>query len=97
MPPKTITDKTIIQVNLKTLVVIIVFIVSSFATMYWRLSSTMDSGFINFQQQVTGISNQVNRVDGKVQGLVLSLNQNNRENTQPTNNPVQNQVPDKIK
>jgi len=91
---KKITPDTIIQIDLKTLVVVCVFIISTIGGAYYKLSSNIDSGLSGVHQEVNGISNQVNIVDGKVQGIVITLQQQDGQ-SRPTNNPVQNQLPGK--
>jgi hypothetical protein len=94
-PPKRITADTVIQIDLKTLVIVLVFIISTIGGAYWRLSSTIDTGLSGVHQEVTGISNQVMLVDGKVQGLVLTLQgkENQSTNKSVQNQSVQNQSP----
>lgn len=90
--PKVISPSTIIQVDLKTLVVVILFIISTIGGAYWKLSDSIGSGLSGVNQEVKSISSQVDVVDGKVQGIVLILQQKDGQSL-PTNKSVQNQNP----
>jgi hypothetical protein len=90
---KKINSDTIIQLNLKTLVVLLSFIVSTATTAWWNLKTSIDSNnqktFKDIEklsdeiksikeQDLKTISIQLNQVDGKVQGIFLNLQRSER-------------------
>ena len=89
---KTIGPNTVIQVNLKTLVIVIGIIISSITTAWWKLSDQVSDASKSAKEDVKSIrddlnqlkaedlkvlSVQVNQVDGKVQTMFMFLQQTN--------------------
>lgn len=98
---------TVIQVNLKTLIVVLGILLSGLTTIYFNLKSSMDSAAQKNAAQIDDLTKEVralkdqdlkelNRIvgeiDGKVEGIYRNMPGNNY-NYQPTGQSIQNQTP----
>jgi hypothetical protein len=94
---------TVIQVNLKTLIIVLGILLSGLTTAWLNLSGTIKSANEARTEDVKDlkseikkikdedlktISVQLNQVDGKVQGIFMNMQRENNSNTQPINQPI---------
>lgn len=99
---------TVIQINLKTLVVVLGILLSGVTTLYVSLTNSIKSNSEKSAAQITELAKEVralkdqdlkelNRmvfeIDGKVEGIYRNMPGNSYNNYQPTGRPIQNQTP----
>lgn len=90
---KKIGPETIIQINLKTMIIVLSFIVSTAITAWWNLKGIIDKSNLKSaedikelskeiksikEQDLKTISIQLNQVDGKVQGIFMNMQRNSQ-------------------
>lgn len=92
-----LSPNTIIQVNLKTLIIILSFISSGLVYLWREVKSSSDSNMekvVKLQEEIKAIKDQdlktisiqLNQVDGKVQGIFMNLQRDiYNPNLTPTN------------
>lgn len=95
MGNKKIGPETIIQINLKTLIIVLSFIISTAVTSWWNLKGLIDKSNLKSaedirelskeiksikEQDLKTISIQLNQVDGKVQGIFMNMQRNSQNN-----------------
>jgi hypothetical protein len=106
-----IGPETVIQMNLKTLVIVLGFVLSGLTTAWVNLSMKIsDSSNKNSEsidalakdiksmkeQDLKELSRKVYQIDGKIQGIFVDIqNDNKDEETNSTNHPVNNIQPQK--
>lgn len=98
---------TTIQINIKTLIVIIGIIMSGLTTLYVNITSSMKSisdksniQIIDLTKEVRELKDQdlkelnrmIGNIDGKVEGIYRNL-PNNNYNYHSNNRPIENQNP----
>jgi len=95
---RIINAGTIIQVDLKTLFIILGVVISSFTTMYWRLSNEIDGNKQEIkqlkEQDLKSISDQVGKVDEKLLNFFMKFQEEFNKNNIPTDDKT---IPENIK
>jgi len=97
---RKISPNTVVQINLKTLVVVLGILGSGIMYVWNDITSTVENSNTNSKTQIESIkeeikeiknqdlktiSTQLNQVDGKVQGIFMNMQRNDyNPNTQPT-------------